>query len=169
MAERPAGGGLSRLWATLFSICGGADPAPGQTHNEWVQQATWALPEATEGLGQRRTSTAPSSHYLLGQTLDRNGGSPRDPQGLRPNASRLCSSPRCGAGPRPCPQAPVPGCPESVCPLWACLEPDVPRGWPCFTLRLPRSGLALPRPGGSVRLSLPGAKPVRPWGGHPCA
>ena len=59
MAERPAGGGLSRLWATLFSICGGADPAPGQTHSEWVQQATWALPEATEGLGQRRTSRSP--------------------------------------------------------------------------------------------------------------
>ena len=70
VTARPAGGGLSQLWTTLFSICGGADPTPGQTHSEWVQQATWALPEATEGLGQRRTSTAPSSHYLLGQTLD---------------------------------------------------------------------------------------------------
>ena len=70
-------------------------------------------------------------------------GKPPRPQRLRPNASRLCSSPRRGPGPRPCPQAPVSGCPESVCPLWACLEPEWPGGWPCFTLRLPRSGVIL--------------------------
>ena len=78
MTARPAGGGLSPLWAAWFSICGGADPSPGQTHSEWVRQATWGLPEASEGLGQRRSSTAPSSHHILGQTLGRNGGSPRD-------------------------------------------------------------------------------------------